>query len=74
MGKITHLPGTDTFTPAQALHSALAFTEAGAEDELKEVCIVGQTADGDFLIRSSRMSVRDALWLAEQLRMYALGI
>ena len=57
-------------TPQQALFSALEFAN---NDNLKDVLVVGYDGDGELIIRSSRMDRRDALWLSEQLRLYALG-
>lgn len=75
MSNVTHLPPTTTFTPEQALQSALDFTTDGS---LTEVLVVGylEREDGptDLFIRSSRMTRRDALWFAEQLRLYALQL
>ena len=48
---------------------ALAHAKAG---RLQDVLIVGYDANGDLYVRSSRMDRKDALWLSEQLRKYAL--
>lgn len=56
-------------TPQQALLSALEFAN---NNNLQDVLIVGYDGDGDLLVRSSRMDRKDALWLSEQLRIYAL--
>lgn len=68
MENIISFPATDTFTPEQALFSALEFAK---NNNLKEVLIVGYDGDNELLVRSSRMERKDALWLAEQLRNYA---
>ncbi len=50
--------------------SAMEFVE---NDNLQDVLIVGYDGDGELVIRSSRMDRKDALWLSEKLRSYALG-
>lgn len=70
MNNVTPFPASSTFTPEQALLSALEFARA---DNLTEVCVVGYDAEGSLVVRSSRMARRDALWMAEQLRAYALN-
>lgn len=67
---ITALPASTTFTPKQALLSAMEFVE---NDNLQDVLIVGYDGDGELLIRSSRMDRKDALWLSELLRNWALN-
>lgn len=62
-------PPTDTMTPEQALQSALQLAEHGG---LQDCLVVGYDSDGDLFVRSSRMDRKLALWLAEQLRLYAL--
>lgn len=66
---ILALPASTTYTPKQALLSALEFAR---NDNLQDVLIVGYDGDGNLMIRSSRMDRKDALWMAEQLRIYAL--
>lgn len=63
-------PPTDTMTPEQALQSALQLAEHGG---LQDCLVVGYDSDGDLFVRSSRMDRKLALWLAEQLRLYALA-
>ncbi len=70
MKTVVAFPASVTFTPEQALLSVLEFAR---NDNLQDVLIVGYDADGDLLVRSSRMDRKDALWLAEQLRLHALG-
>ena len=70
MNNVHPLPASDTFTPMQALLSALEFAN---HDNLKDVLVVGYDGDGDLIVRSSRMDRKDALWLSEQLRRYAMG-
>lgn len=53
-------------TPEQALQGA-------AQYDWETVVIVGFVKDGDGLIvRSSEMSRKDALWIAEHFRLHAL--
>jgi hypothetical protein len=66
---ITLLPATTTFTPRQALLSAMEFVE---DDNLQDVLIVGYDGIGELVVRSSRMDRKDALWLSEMLRDWAL--
>ena len=66
---ITSLPASTTFTPKQALISAMEFSDA---DNLQDVLIVGYDGEGHLMVRSSRMDRKDALWLAEMLRDWAL--
>lgn len=63
---ITHLPATTTLTAEQALHSAL-------NENLTDVLVCGYAADGSLVVRSSRMTRADALWLAEMLRRWTIG-
>ena len=67
---ITTLPASTTFTPKQALLSAMEFVE---NDNLQDVLIIGYDGDGELIIRSSRMDRKDALWLSELLRNWALN-
>ena len=70
MKNVLAFPATDTMTPQQALLSALEFAN---NDNLQDVLVAGYDGDGGLLVRSSRMDRKDALWLSEQLRRYALG-
>lgn len=63
-------PATTTMMPEQALRSALDFA---TNNDLQDVLVVGYDGDGTLLVRSSRMDRKEALWLSEQLRRYALG-
>lgn len=67
---ITALPATTTFTPKQALLSAMDFVD---NDNLQDVLIVGYDGEGELIVRSSRMDRKDALWLAELLRNWAIN-
>lgn len=66
MKTVIPFPASDTMTPELALASAAAL-------DLQDVLIIGYDKDGEFLIRSSRMSRMDGLWLAELAKRYALG-
>lgn len=44
------------------------------KNELTEVLIIASTKEEEVVIRSSNMKRRDALWLAEEARLHALGI
>lgn len=69
MNNVYSLPATDAMTPLQALLSALEFAK---NDDLNEVLIIGYDGDGDFMVRSSKMDRRDALWLVERMRLYVM--
>ena len=69
MKNVLAFPATVTMTPEQALLSALEFAQ---NDNMQDVLVVGYDGDGVVVVRSSRMDRRDALWLSEQLRKYAL--
>ena len=70
MKNVLAFPATTTMTPQQALLSALDFAN---NDNLQDVLVVGYDGDGELIIRSSRIDRKDALWLSEQLRLYALS-
>lgn len=59
------LPATVTFTPEQALHSAL-------QDNLSDVLIVGYDDKGELYIRSSRLNRADALFLLEKAKEWTM--
>lgn len=64
---ITCLPASCHMKPEQALDSVRRdFPDAS------DVVIIGYDDDGHFFVRSSHLSRRDVLWMAEQLRKYAL--
>jgi hypothetical protein len=69
MKNVIYFPATDTMTPKQALLDALKLAD---NDDLQDVLVVGYDGNGDLLVRSSKMSRSDALWLSEQLRLYVL--
>lgn len=63
-------PPSVTMTPEQALRSALEFA---VNDNMQDVLVVGYDGDGFLIVRSSRMDRKEALWLSEKLREYALN-
>ena len=63
---VISLPASVHYTPEQALQSAAQV--AGLQD----VLIVGFDADGCLLVRSSRMTRADALFLLEKAKLWAL--
>jgi L-ascorbate metabolism protein UlaG (beta-lactamase superfamily) len=65
--QISYLPATTTMTPEQALDSAKRL-------EYKDVLIIGYDDDGELLIRSSRMSRSDALWLLESAKLRTMKV
>lgn len=73
MADLYAFPASDTFTPEQALLSALEFTRDEGDNTMQDVIVAGHDADGMLIIRSSRMTRKDALWLAEEIRLHALG-
>jgi hypothetical protein len=66
-GAPSELPPSDSWTPAQALAAA-------AKIEWDEVVVVGFTREGEPMIRKSRIRPEQLLWLAEELRIAAIGI
>jgi hypothetical protein len=68
---VRSLPPTITYTVEQALQDALQYAQTSG---LKDVLIIGEEPNGVLFIRSSRMTRKDALWLAERSRLYSLGI
>jgi hypothetical protein len=62
------LPASTTFTPEQALHSALQDV-----DRLDRLIIIGTYPDDDLFIRSSRMTCAEALWLVKRAERYTLN-
>lgn len=63
--KVLDLPASAHFQPEQALNQSL-------KDGFSDVLIVGYDLDGALMIRSSKMSRAEALWLVEQAREWAL--
>lgn len=69
MADIHRLHATETMTTRQALTHALACEQ---EESMDQVLICGHYADDDFFVFSSRMTRKDALWLSEKMRNWAL--
>ncbi len=65
MKTVIPFPASDTMTPELALASAAMLN-------LQDVLIIGYDQDGQFQIRSSRMTRMDGLWLAKMAERYAL--
>lgn len=65
MSNIRQMPAATTFTPELALRSAL-------DIDFNDVIAFGYDADGALIVRSSRMSRADALFLTELLRDHIL--
>jgi hypothetical protein len=63
------LPASVNFNPEQALLSALEFCRT---DNLQDVLVIGYDADGDLLVRSSRMTRAEALFMAEKAKNWAM--
>lgn len=64
MTNLLRLPPSNTFTPDQALHAALA-------DDLDDVLIAGYDHEGRLVVRSSRMTCAQALFLATKMARWA---
>ena len=58
------LPASTSFTPEQALNSALA-------DDLQDVLIAGYDKDGALVIRSSKLTCAEAFFLANKMARWA---
>lgn len=71
MDNVYTFPATEDMTVRQALISAFDLLR---DNDLDEVIVVGHDSCGKLIVRSSKMTRRDALWLAEQLKMHALGL
>ncbi len=67
MKTVIPFPASDTMTPELALASAAMLN-------LQDVLIIGYDQDGQFQIRSSRMTRMDGLWLAKMAERYALEV
>jgi hypothetical protein len=66
MGDVIHLGPHSNMSPEQALAQA-------SREQWDEVIIVGYHRDSaDLVVRSSHMTRRDALWIAEYLKLHAL--
>jgi hypothetical protein len=65
--KVFRMPASTTYTAEQALHSAL-------NDDLDDVLIAGYDKDGDLIVRSSRLTRAEALFLAVKMLRWAEGL
>ena len=65
MAIILHLPVESEQTPEEVLRETL-------EIGVKNIVCIGFDADGDWFLRTSKMSRQDALWVAEKLRDWAI--
>lgn len=63
------LPASTNYTPEQALLSVLDFAR---NDNLTDVLVIGYDAEGVLLVRSSRMTRAEGLFMAEKARLWAL--
>lgn len=63
------LPASASFTPEQALRSALEFVRG---DNLTDVLVIGYDSDGILIIKSSKMSRCDAIFLLEKAKQWVL--
>jgi len=67
---INALPASVNYTPEQALLSALEFALDG---NLIDVVIIGYDASGVLVIRSSKMTRADGLFMIEKAKQWTLG-
>lgn len=65
MNKVVGFPPSATFTPEQALNSALQLNPT-------DVICVGYGEDGRLIIRSSKMSRQDAVFLLAMATKWAI--
>lgn len=61
------LPPSANYTPEQALQSAINHIN------LTDVMIIGYDADGDLFIRSSAMTIAEAVFMAEKAKSWAFN-
>lgn len=63
------LPASVNFTPEQALLSMLEFCRA---DNLSDVMVIGYAADGVLIIRSSKMTRAEGLFMVEKVKEWTM--
>jgi len=63
MNKVIRLEPSANFTVEQALNDCL-------HRNLQDVLVIGYDQDGDFFTRSSRMELKDALWMIKAAERY----
>ena len=68
--KIIALPASVNYTPEQALLSAL---DLARDDNLTDVLIIGYDADGMLVVRSSKMTRAEGLFMLEKAKPWTLG-
>lgn len=68
--KIIALPASVNYTPEQALLSAL---DLARDDNLTDVLIIGFDADGILVVRSSKMTRAEGLFMLEKAKHWTLG-
>lgn len=64
MTSIFRLPASTTFNPEQALNAAIM-------DDLADVLVIGYDRDGALVIRSSRMTCAEAMFMATKAARWA---
>lgn len=64
------LPASTNFTPEQALLSALEFCRA---DNLTDVIVLGYDADGDLIIRSSKLTRAEGLFMVKKAEQWCMS-
>jgi len=67
MSNITRLKPSENFTVEQALNDSL-------NRDLNECLVIGYDKAGDLFIRSSKMSIKDALWILEAAKRYTMDV
>lgn len=60
--------------PVDANMTMRRFKRSVAEEDFTGAVIMGYDKDGDFIVRSSKMSRKDALWMLEQAKLHILDI
>lgn len=68
LAEITKLPPTANYNVEQALDSM-----KGYGDRLSDVVIIGYV-DGELVVRSSRLSRAEALWIIEFAKLHAMNM
>lgn len=67
---IIALPASVNYTPEQALLAALEFCR---DDNLTDVMVIGYDSDGVLIIRSSKMTRADGLFMLENAKKWTMG-
>jgi hypothetical protein len=66
MAEITKFPASTNLTVEQALNSSL-------QEDLNEVLIIGIDKDEQLFIRSSKMDLKNAFWMAELAKNFVIN-